>query len=90
MGNLGFPEMLVILVVALLVFGPGKLPEIGKSLGKALADFKRASNDLKQTWEDEVRADQEKEVTSQTRKNSTDTNKTDAMASEEKENGKVV
>ena len=42
MGNLGFPEMRVIVVVALLFFGPGKLPEIGKSLGKGIAEFKRA------------------------------------------------
>ncbi len=52
MGNLGFPEMLVILVVALVVFGPGKLPEIGKSLGKGIAEFKKASKDLTRTWEE--------------------------------------
>ena len=42
MGSLGFPELLVILVIALLFFGPGKLPEIGKSLGKGIAEFKKA------------------------------------------------
>jgi TatA/E family protein of Tat protein translocase len=48
------PELIFILVLALLIFGPGKLPEIGKSVGKALGEFKRASNDLKRTIEDEV------------------------------------
>ncbi len=42
MGSIGFPEMLVIVVVALVVFGPGKLPEIGSSLGRAIGEFKRA------------------------------------------------
>jgi sec-independent protein translocase protein TatA len=41
MGNIGFPELLVILVVVLLVFGPGKLPEIGSSLGRAIGEFKK-------------------------------------------------
>ena len=61
MGNLGMQEIIVIFILALIVFGPRKLPEIGKSLGKGLAEFKRASNELKQTWEDEVRLDKEKE-----------------------------
>ncbi len=61
MGNLGMPEIIVIFVLALIVFGPRKLPEIGKSLGKGLAEFKKASNDLKRTWEEEVRLEKEKE-----------------------------
>jgi len=59
MPNIGFPELIVIFVIALLVFGPRKLPELGKTLGKGLAEFKRASNELKRTWEDEVRAEEE-------------------------------
>ena len=55
MGPLGFPEMLVIFVIALLVFGPRKLPELGRSLGKGISEFKRASNELKNTLEEEVR-----------------------------------
>jgi sec-independent protein translocase protein TatA len=56
MGSLGVPEMIIIFVVALIVFGPKKLPELGKSLGKGLAEFRRASNELKSTIEEEVRA----------------------------------
>lgn len=54
MGSLGWPEMLLILVVALIIFGPRKLPEIGKTLGESLAQFRRASEDFKRTWEAEV------------------------------------
>ena len=53
-GSIGMPELILIFVVALLVFGPKKLPEIGKSLGKGLAEFKRASDDLKKTIENEI------------------------------------
>ena len=49
MFNLGFTEMAVIFVVALLVFGPHKLPELARSLGKSLAEFRRASNDLRRS-----------------------------------------
>jgi sec-independent protein translocase protein TatA len=53
-GSIGMPELILIFVVALLVFGPKKLPELGKSLGRGLAEFKRASEDLKKTIEDEI------------------------------------
>jgi TatA/E family protein of Tat protein translocase len=53
-GSIGMPELILIFVVALLVFGPKKLPELGKSLGRGLAEFKRASDDLKRTIEDEI------------------------------------
>ncbi len=56
MGNIGVPELIIIFVVALIVFGPKKLPELGKSLGKGLAEFRRASNELKATIEEEVRS----------------------------------
>ena len=59
-GSLGFSEILVIFLIALVVFGPRKLPELGKSLGKGLAEFKKASNELKRTWEEEVRVEDEK------------------------------
>jgi sec-independent protein translocase protein TatB len=51
---LGTTELLVIAVVALVLFGPRKLPEIGRTVGKALGEFKRASDDFKRTWEYEV------------------------------------
>ncbi len=53
-GSLGLPEILVILVVALLVFGPRRLPEIGRTIGKALGEFRRATTDLKRTIDTEV------------------------------------
>ncbi|MBI3654541.1 MAG: twin-arginine translocase TatA/TatE family subunit [Acidobacteria bacterium] len=54
MGNLGWPEILIILVIALIIFGPRKLPELGKTLGQSLAQFRKASEDFKRTWEEEV------------------------------------
>ena len=53
-GSIGGTELLVIMVIALLIFGPRKLPELGKSIGKGLSEFKRASNDLKRSLEDEL------------------------------------
>jgi sec-independent protein translocase protein TatA len=55
-GPIGMPELILIFVVALLVFGPKKLPEIGKSLGKGLSEFKKASDELKKTIADEIEA----------------------------------
>ena len=62
MGPIGIPELVVIFLVALIVFGPKKLPELGRSLGKSIAEFKRASNDLKNTFEEEVRMDERKQA----------------------------
>ena len=57
-GPIGMPEMVVIAVIALIIFGPRKLPELGKSLGKSLAEFKRASNELKHTLEEEIKTEE--------------------------------
>ncbi len=81
MGSLGWQEIIVIFIIALIVFGPRKLPELGKTLGKGLAEFKKASNELKQTWEDEVRLDKEKEAMSDILKDSTIT-KADILGDE--------
>jgi sec-independent protein translocase protein TatA len=60
MGPLGFPELIIIFFVALLVFGPRKLPELGRSLGRGLSEFKRASNDLRNTLDEEIRDEERK------------------------------
>jgi TatA/E family protein of Tat protein translocase len=52
--GLGMGEVVLILVIALVVFGPRKLPELGKTLGQAMSQFRRASEDFKRTWEQEV------------------------------------
>lgn len=60
-GSLGVWEIALILVVALLLFGPRKLPEIGRTLGKGLAEFKKASNELRRSIETEVEAEERNE-----------------------------
>ena len=70
MGTLGVQEMLIIFLVALVLFGPKKLPELGRTIGKALTEFRRASSDLRATFEREMQTlDREnesiKEVTHQ-------------------------
>jgi TatA/E family protein of Tat protein translocase len=61
-GSLGGPELFLIFLVALVVFGPRKLPELGKSLGKMVGEFKRASNEFRQTLESEVEAEKIREA----------------------------
>jgi len=59
MFGIGLPELVLIMIVALLVVGPKKLPDLARSLGKAMGDFKRMTDDVKQTFEEEF---QEKET----------------------------
>jgi TatA/E family protein of Tat protein translocase len=59
-GSVGVPELIIIFTIALIIFGPRKLPELGKSLGKSLAEFKRASNELKSTLDEEIRLEDQR------------------------------
>ena len=60
LGSIGMPELIVIFVIALIIFGPRKLPELGRSLGKSLAEFKKASNELRSTLEEEIRLEEQR------------------------------
>jgi sec-independent protein translocase protein TatA len=59
-GSIGMPELIIILTLALIIFGPRKLPELGRSLGKSLGEFKRASNELRNTLDEEIRVEEER------------------------------
>jgi TatA/E family protein of Tat protein translocase len=59
-GSIGMPELLIILTIALIIFGPRKLPELGRSLGKSLGEFKRASNELRNTLDEEIRIEEQR------------------------------
>lgn len=59
-GSIGMPELIIILTLALIVFGPRKLPELGRSLGRSLGEFKRASNELRNTLDEEIRLEEQR------------------------------
>jgi len=61
-GNIGPTELILIFVIALLVFGPKKLPEIGRSVGKALREFKKTSEEIKGRIEEEIEASEIKDI----------------------------
>ncbi len=56
-GSIGGTELLIIVIIALVVFGPKRLPELGRTVGKGMREFRRASNDLKRSLEDEIALD---------------------------------
>jgi sec-independent protein translocase protein TatA len=59
-GSIGMPEMIIIFMIALIIFGPRKLPELGRSLGKSLNEFKRASSELRNTLDEEIRLEEQR------------------------------
>ena len=60
-GSIGMQELIIIFVIALIIFGPRRLPDLGKSLGRSIAEFKRASNELRNTLEEEIRVDDQRQ-----------------------------
>jgi len=55
MFNIGFPELLIILAIALIIFGPNKLPELAKGLGRAMREFRKATEEVKESFEAETK-----------------------------------
>ena len=60
-GSIGMPELIIILVIALIIFGPRKLPELGRSLGRSIGEFKKASNELRNTLDEEIRLEEQRD-----------------------------
>jgi len=70
-GNIGFPELLIILAIALLIFGPKKLPEVSKSIGRAVREFRRASDEIRGKIEQEIQASEFKDIKDELKKDLT-------------------
>jgi sec-independent protein translocase protein TatA len=60
LGPIGMPELVIIMVIALIIFGPRKLPELGRSIGRSLNEFKKASNELRSTLDEEIRVEEQR------------------------------
>ena len=76
-GSIGFQELIIIFAVALLIFGPKKLPEVGRAIGKALREFRRTTDEIKGKLEDEIQADDFKEIKTEINEFKKDLNKDD-------------
>ena len=61
-GSIGMPELIIIFIIALIVFGPRKLPELGRSLGRGIAEFKKASTEFQRTLEEEIRVEDQRTI----------------------------
>ena len=72
-GSIGMPELIIILTIALIIFGPRKLPELGRSLGRSLHEFKRASNELRNTLDEEIRIEEQRSTDRQRAPNAAET-----------------
>ena len=66
LGSVGMPELIIIMVIALMVFGPRRLPELGRAVGQTINEFKKGANDLRNTVEEEVRRDEQRTRAAQT------------------------
>ena len=60
-GSIGMPELIIILVIRVIIFGPRKLPELGRSLGRSIGEFKKASNELRNTLDEEIRLEEQRD-----------------------------
>ncbi|MFH1062947.1 MAG: TatA/E family twin arginine-targeting protein translocase [Candidatus Omnitrophota bacterium] len=83
MFSIGMPELILVFVVALLVFGPKKLPEVGRMLGKAMREFKKAADDFKEAINQEPPEEIVKEVEAKLKENQEKAKKTEKAEKEE-------
>ena len=65
LGSVGMPELIIILVIALMVFGPRKLPELGRAVGQTMNEFKKGLNNIRETVEEETRKEEQQKAAAQ-------------------------
>jgi sec-independent protein translocase protein TatA len=58
-GSVGMPELLIIMIIALMIFGPRRLPELGRAVGQTINEFRKGANNLRESVEDDVRREQQ-------------------------------